>query len=129
METFMEAARPDCPDWLEIFIANGSIPSPLANAPSAPWTPPASRNIAATPPPEVVMESYAIGFGSYAEGDGGDKERFQQRYPIITSLIARMQKYSRRGVTIVDAPVGEGVSGGVGFRVCAIDWVVKKYHH
>jgi hypothetical protein len=55
-------------------------------------------------------------------------EHFQRRYPIITSLVERMHKYSRRGVTIVDAPVGEGVSWGVDFKVCALDWVIKKYH-
>jgi hypothetical protein len=70
-----------------------------------------------------------IGLGPFMEGDvfRGD-EHFQQRYPIMTSLIERMQKYARRGVAIVDAPVGEGVSGGSGSRVCALDWVVKWYH-
>lgn len=47
--------------------------------------------------------------------DVDDINRFLRHYAIITKLITRMQKYSARGVTIADAPVG------------ALDWVVCQY--
>jgi len=69
---------------------------------------------------QMNEQSWAgIGFGAFEYDSGSEPSmgndpywRFQGHYRIITSLIERMQKYARRGVTIVDAPDG------------ALDWVI-----